>query len=280
MNPYITRKNYLQKQLAKAEAELENYEVEKAGYEERKTNAQAQVEELNIEIAQETDPVKRQALINQRDALLVDIDRLNILLASVAEDIIQTNDNIYNYNMEINSLNTTLEPYETQLVELNAELAALDAEISENQDQIAILTIALDADLDALSAQQYEYLEANSTFSLVKVQTTDWRSELYLQGAAAEPLGLDSNYYYAELSAEWPKLYDLRAGHYEVYKNTQDTVYLDNKTYYSYNGIDYIIMEKDTNYHVGDPIIDQSLVFEVDYIVYTGDFLQEVKDKP
>ena len=42
------------------------------------------------------------------------------------------------------------------------------------------------------------------------VKTTDWRSELYLQGVAAEPLGLSSNYYYTELLNEWPKIYNLK----------------------------------------------------------------------
>ena len=40
------------------------------------------------------------------------------------------------------------------------------------------------------------------------VKTTDWRTEYYLQGVQAEPLGLDSNYYYTELLNEWPKLYN------------------------------------------------------------------------
>lgn len=44
---------------------------------------------------------------------------------------------------------------------------------------------------------------------LRKVKTTDWRTELYLQGVMAEPLGVESNYYYTELSSEWPKLYDI-----------------------------------------------------------------------
>ena len=48
-----------------------------------------------------------------------------------------------------------------------------------------------------------------SNTELRKVKTTDWRTELYLQGATAEPLGVESNYYYTELSAEWPKLYDI-----------------------------------------------------------------------
>ena len=51
------------------------------------------------------------------------------------------------------------------------------------------------------------YLLSNT--ELRKVKTTDWRTELYLQGAIAEPTGIESNYYYTELAAEWPKLYDI-----------------------------------------------------------------------
>ena len=49
-----------------------------------------------------------------------------------------------------------------------------------------------------------------SSADFTEVTTTDWRTELYLQGTIAEPLGKDSNYY-AELNAEWPKLYDVKA---------------------------------------------------------------------
>lgn len=58
------------------------------------------------------------------------------------------------------------------------------------------------------NGKEYEEL---TDVKLEKVRTTDWRSELYLQGVAAEPLGISSNYYYAELTNEWPKLYDLKA---------------------------------------------------------------------
>lgn len=58
------------------------------------------------------------------------------------------------------------------------------------------------------NGKKYEEL---TDVTLEKVRTTDWRSELYLQGVAAEPLGINSNYYYAELANEWPKLYDLKA---------------------------------------------------------------------
>ena len=58
------------------------------------------------------------------------------------------------------------------------------------------------------NGKKYEEL---TDVTLEKVRTTDWRSELYLQGVAAEPLGINSNYYYAELANEWPKLYNLKA---------------------------------------------------------------------
>lgn len=37
---------------------------------------------------------------------------------------------------------------------------------------------------------------------------------MYLQGVQAEPLGIDSNYYYTELMNEWPKLYNLQKDFY------------------------------------------------------------------
>lgn len=46
---------------------------------------------------------------------------------------------------------------------------------------------------------------------MVRLKTNDWRSELYLSGVTAESLGLETNYYYQELKAEWPKLYNLQA---------------------------------------------------------------------
>ena len=60
-----------------------------------------------------------------------------------------------------------------------------------------------------------QYVQVNpETTNFVKVQTTDWRSELYLQGVQAEPLGIDSNYYYVELMNEWPKIYNLQKDFY------------------------------------------------------------------
>ena len=52
----------------------------------------------------------------------------------------------------------------------------------------------------------YEEIE-DITFT--SITTNDWRTELYLQGVVTEPYGLKSNYYFAELEAEWPKIFDL-----------------------------------------------------------------------
>ena len=38
----------------------------------------------------------------------------------------------------------------------------------------------------------------------------------------AEPLGVNSNYYYPELAAEWPKIYNLKA---ESYTENGETIY-------------------------------------------------------
>ena len=53
----------------------------------------------------------------------------------------------------------------------------------------------------------YNYEPIDVTFK--KIKTTDWRTELYLQGIVAEPFGTESNYYYTQLLEEWPKIYDI-----------------------------------------------------------------------
>ena len=42
-----------------------------------------------------------------------------------------------------------------------------------------------------------------------EIQVKDWRTQLLIEGAAAQARGLESNYYYSELKVEWPKIYDL-----------------------------------------------------------------------
>ena len=59
----------------------------------------------------------------------------------------------------------------------------------------------------------YDYEQLN--VKLESITTTDWRTELYLQGVETEPYGTESNYYYTELQNEWPKLFDIREGHFK-----------------------------------------------------------------
>lgn len=51
-----------------------------------------------------------------------------------------------------------------------------------------------------------DFVETDLTLKTIK--TTDWRTELYIQGIIAESLGTSNNYYYPELAAQWPKIYD------------------------------------------------------------------------
>ncbi len=89
--------------------------------------------------------------------------------------------------------------------------------------------------MDAGSGSIYEWDASLQTYieitiGLEKIKTSDWRTELYLSGSSAEPLGKDSNYYYTELKNEWPKLYDVKEGKFfdEVLKYPTDIdFYLD-----------------------------------------------------
>lgn len=78
------------------------------------------------------------------------------------------------------------------------------------------------------------------TDKLVNITTKDWRTELYLSGAAAEPYGVDYNYYYTELLNEWPKLYDVEKGEFK-----QEA--LDNPT-----GIDFFLDFIDSNASISE----------------------------
>ena len=87
-------------------------------------------------------------------------------------------------------------------------------EIQKNKGAAGVFYEATDTGIIyKWDAETQSYVEMDSS-NFVKVQTTDWRSELYLQGVQAEPLGTDSNYYYTELLNEWPKLYNLQKDFY------------------------------------------------------------------
>ncbi len=78
-------------------------------------------------------------------------------------------------------------------------------------------------------AQNKKYVEILRG-TLETITSKDWRTELYLQGADAEPWGIDSNYYYTELQNEWPKLYDIWG---EVEKHRLNSTDNTMETYYT-----------------------------------------------
>lgn len=80
-----------------------------------------------------------------------------------------------------------------------------------------------DSTVQKTDGEYGDYVEIEGAI-IKQIKTTDWRTELYLQGASAEPLAISSNYYYTELTNEWPKLYDLEAGQFypEVLETPSD----------------------------------------------------------
>lgn len=70
-----------------------------------------------------------------------------------------------------------------------------------------------------LEDNKNKYIQISA--KIQRITTTDWRTELYFQGVAAEPFGTESNYYYPELKNEWPKIYEIKP---DVY-NSQTSSY-------------------------------------------------------
>lgn len=66
--------------------------------------------------------------------------------------------------------------------------------------------------------QEYDYIKIDA--SLENITTKDWRTQLYFQGLVANVQGTESNYYFAQLFNEWPRIYDIRKG--EFFKETID----------------------------------------------------------
>ena len=95
----------------------------------------------------------------------------------------------------------------------------------DNEDQTSTLYVTIQSAYE-WNGKEYEIvLDRNGGWQTIT--TTDWRTELYLSGVEADPRGIDSNYYYAELANEWPKSYDIEEGHFLVDNVTDLDYYLD-----------------------------------------------------
>lgn len=62
--------------------------------------------------------------------------------------------------------------------------------------------------------QSREWIWKQLDFPVVDIVPSDWRTQLLVEGAAAQTRGLETNYYYPELKVEWPKIYDVKNGKY------------------------------------------------------------------
>ncbi len=69
------------------------------------------------------------------------------------------------------------------------------------------------------------YKEKNATQAGIIAK--DFRTELYLSGLYHENKGTESNYYFAELKNQWPKIYDIENGKFfnEIVKHPSDVDY-------------------------------------------------------
>lgn len=150
---------------------------------------------------------KKLKTINKEIAELPDTIQIHLDIAQ------QLTGDIMVMEQNLTRLNNQLAPLEAQRAETVEAITAQEGYKDDYVNQENVLTYDYNEDYAAIAATQYEYVET-SLIAMDKVQTTDWRSELYLQGAAAEPLGVSSNYYYPELAAEWPKIYDMKKNHY------------------------------------------------------------------
>lgn len=150
---------------------------------------------------------KKLKTINKEIAELPDTIQTHLDIAQ------QLTGDIMVMEQNLTRLNNQLAPLEARRAEIVEAITAQEGYKDDYINQENVLTYDYNEDYAAIAATQYEYVET-SLIAMDKVQTTDWRSELYLQGAAAEPLGVSSNYYYPELAAEWPKIYDMKKNHY------------------------------------------------------------------
>lgn len=85
-------------------------------------------------------------------------------------------------------------------------------------------------------------------YSLFILKTSDWRTELYLQGALSDRSGTASNYYYPELKNEWGKLFYLK-------KNEEENYYTDefqSKVLADPSQLDFFLDFVNTNAKIGE----------------------------
>ena len=151
-------------------------------------------------------------------------------IAALKEQIVLKEDEILNFDdSAVEEDNADLEKAKEELKDIRDNIQDLENEIALIKEEIREIQTNEKTQISTLQTNAYEYIEIEPVY-FEEIQTTDWRTELYLQGANAEVLGKDYNYYYTELSAEWPKLYDIKAkAYYPEVETTPSNIdyYLD-----------------------------------------------------
>ena len=122
----------------------------------------------------------------------------------------------------------------------------------------------------------FQYVQIDA--SLQTITTKDWRTQLYFQGVIAEPLGINSNFYYPELITEWPKIYDIKKGQFKsecVKDASQIDYYLDFINPVSENmrklsvgniGRKTVILNKNNDVNcIFQPYIPDVIIIKLDY---------------
>ena len=85
-----------------------------------------------------------------------------------------------------------------------------------------------------------------TSYRIITVYSSDWRTQLYLEGVQAQALGTATNYYYTQLANEWPKLYEIVPGE----KGYTDAMRQDVKEHMEL--IDYFLDFIDTGTAIGE----------------------------
>ena len=179
----------------------------------------------NLHIQQEI--LYSRTTIKGKDYTFLDLKQIKIpeqelIVAKKEYSAAESNSRIILIQQQLNEANEDVIAATEEIVTIEQRIVSSNEEIKSKNSQIEQIQIDEKNALEELNNQIYNYY-ITEQISFVNVQTTDWRSELYLQGVQSEPLGIKSNYYYTELAHEWPKHYDLKKSSYVNEKG--ETVY-------------------------------------------------------
>ena len=237
-----------QEDIANLNKEIDNLENQIEETKAQQYLLQTQKVEIEVDINAQEDRIEaiktditayEEEVANLQKETTPDIDAINSLKVT-----------ILSLQKELTDIENALQTNKNELAIIEPQLEAttktLDEQIAQRDNLLAQIKTIQDEQekiIDDLQEQQYEYILVEP-ITFINYTTEDWRTELYLQGVQAEPLGIDSNVYWAELDAEWPKLYNFDNNDY------QEEVLQD------YTSMDYYLDFLDTNAAVGAFSVD------------------------